>query len=79
MAHALVGRGGKAFELAGPQLRPMSRQHQSGGAILVKSVRPENTDPIPLRSVPPKMGTIMIRLAGLLVVAAIVLALIWSR
>jgi hypothetical protein len=45
----------------------------------VKSVRPENTDPIPLRSVPPRMGTIMIRLAGLLVVVAIVLALIWSR
>jgi hypothetical protein len=79
MGDALVGHGGKAFELAGTQLRPISRHHLSGGAILVKSVRPENTDPIPLRNVPPRMGTIMIRLAGLLVVAAIVLALIWSR
>jgi hypothetical protein len=45
----------------------------------MKSVRPENTDPIPLRSAPPAMGTIMIRFVGLLAVAVAVLALIWSR
>jgi hypothetical protein len=33
----------------------------------------------PLRSVPPRMGTIMIRFVGLLAVAVVVLALIWSR
>ena len=45
----------------------------------MKSVRPDNTDPIPLQNVPPRMGTIMIRFVGLLVVAVVVLALIWSR
>ena len=45
----------------------------------MRSVRPDNTDPIPLRSVPPRMGTIMIRFVGLLTVAVVVLVLIWSR
>ena len=47
--------------------------------MFMKSVRPDNTDPIPLRAEPPRMGTIMIRFVGLLVVAVVVLALIWSR
>jgi hypothetical protein len=50
-----------------------------GGYIFMKSVRPDNTNPIPLRSAPPRMGTLMIRFVGLLVVAVGVLALIWSR
>ena len=45
----------------------------------MKSVRPDNTNPIPLRTAPPRMGTIMIRFVGLLTVAVVVLALIWSR
>jgi hypothetical protein len=45
----------------------------------MKSIRPDNTDPIPLRTSSPKMGTIMLRFVGLLVVAIVVLALIWSR
>ena len=49
------------------------------GLRLMKSVRPDNTDPMPLRTDPPRMGTIMIRFVGLLVVAVVVLALIWSR
>jgi hypothetical protein len=49
------------------------------GTMLMKSVRPDNPDPIPLRDEPPRMGTIMIRFVGLLVVAVVVLALIWSR
>jgi hypothetical protein len=49
------------------------------GQISMKSVRPDNPDPIPLRSEPPRMGTIMIRFVGLLVVAVVVLALVWSR
>ena len=47
--------------------------------VFMESVRPDNTDPIPLRSSPPRMGTIMIRFVGLLLVAVVVLALIWSR
>jgi hypothetical protein len=49
------------------------------GIIFMKSVRPDNPDPIPLRSEPPRMGTIMIRFVGLLVAAVVALALVWSR
>jgi hypothetical protein len=45
----------------------------------MKSIRPNNTDPIPLRSSPPGMGIIMIRFVGLLFVAVVALALAWSR
>ena len=34
----------------------------------MQSIRPDNTDPIPLRNSPPGMGTIMIRFVGLLVI-----------
>jgi hypothetical protein len=45
----------------------------------MQSIRPDNTDPIPLRSSPHRMGTIMIRFVGLLFVAVALLALAWSR
>jgi len=45
----------------------------------MKTVRPNNPDPMPLRSSPHGMGTIMIRFVGLLVLAVVVLALVWSR
>ena len=43
----------------------------------MKSVRPDTTDPIPLRNAPPRMGTIMIRFVALLVLTVAVLALAW--
>jgi hypothetical protein len=43
----------------------------------MKSIRPDTSDPIPLRPSPHRMGTIMIRFAGLLILAVIVLALAW--
>jgi hypothetical protein len=43
------------------------------------SIRPDNTDPIPLRSSPHGMGTITIRFAGWLFLAVMILALAWSR
>ena len=43
------------------------------------SVRPDNTNPIPLRRSQQSMGSIMIRFVGLLLVAVVVLALIWNR
>jgi len=49
----------------------------SGGYICMTTVRPDNTDPIPLRASPHRMGTILIRFVGLLVVAVVVLALAW--
>ena len=45
----------------------------------MKTVRPDNSDPIPLQPPPHNMGTIMIRFVGLLFAAVVVLALIWSR
>jgi hypothetical protein len=43
------------------------------------SIRPDNTDPIPLRASPHRMGTIMIRFVGLLFLVVAVLALLYSR
>jgi hypothetical protein len=51
----------------------------SWGQAIVKTVRPNTTDPIPLRTSPPKIGTIMVRFVVLLVVAVGLLALAWSR
>jgi hypothetical protein len=45
----------------------------------METIRPENTDPIPLRNSPPPVGTIMMRFIGLLIVVIAILALIWSR
>ena len=45
----------------------------------METIRPDNTDPIPLRTSPHRMGTLMIRFVGLLFVAVVILALAWSR
>lgn len=45
----------------------------------MQSVRPDNTDPIPLRNSPHSMGTIMLRFVGLLTLATVAMALLWSR
>ena len=45
----------------------------------MESIRPDNTDPIPLRTSPHSMGTLTIRFVGLLIAAIAVMALIWSR
>jgi hypothetical protein len=45
----------------------------------MKTVRPDNTGPVPVRTEPHRMGTIVIRFVGLLVSAVVVLALIYSR
>jgi len=45
----------------------------------MKTIRPSNADPIPLRNTAPPIGTVMIRFAGLLVLAAIVLAVAYLR
>jgi hypothetical protein len=50
-----------------------------GGNILMKSVQPDGANPIPLRSSPPRISTILIRFVGLLFLAVVVLALAWSR
>jgi len=45
----------------------------------MESVRPDNTDPIPLRRSPQSMGRIMIRFVGLLLIFVVVMGLLWSR
>jgi hypothetical protein len=50
-----------------------------GEIIAMQSVRPDNTDPIPLRQSSQGVGTIMLRFVGLLAAAVVVMALIWSR
>ena len=45
----------------------------------MQTIRPDNTDPIPLRNSPPRMGTIMLRFVGLLAIAIAALAFAWSR
>jgi hypothetical protein len=45
----------------------------------MESIRPNNSDPIPLKPAPTQFGTIMLRFAGLLAIAVAVLALVYSR
>jgi hypothetical protein len=45
----------------------------------MESVRPDDTNPIPMQRSQQSMGSIMIRFVGLLLVAVVILALIWSR
>ncbi|WP_197082685.1 MULTISPECIES: hypothetical protein [unclassified Bradyrhizobium] len=45
----------------------------------MQSVRPDNTDPIPLRQSQQSVGTIMIRFVGLLLAVTVVMVLIWNR
>jgi hypothetical protein len=55
---------------------------RSGGffpGMFMKTIRPDNTDPIPLRQSPHRVGTIMLRFGGLLLLAIVVLVLVWSR
>jgi hypothetical protein len=43
----------------------------------MKTIRPDNADPIPLRDSPPRVGIILIRFIALLVLTVVVLALAW--
>ena len=45
----------------------------------MESIRPETTDPIPLRPTPPQFGRIIVRFVALLVVAIAILAFVYSR
>ena len=45
----------------------------------MESIRPENTDPIPVRRQPQQIGSIIIRFVGLLLIAIVVLAIVWLR
>ncbi|MFL6809179.1 MAG: hypothetical protein ACJ8FD_09230 [Bradyrhizobium canariense] len=42
------------------------------------SIRPDTTEPMPLRRVPVGVGTLIVRFVALLVLAVLVMTLIWS-
>jgi hypothetical protein len=65
------------FELAASGLRPRAGIIMRRGQVSMKTIRPDNTDPIPLRVSSHRMGTIMIRFVGLLLLAVVVMALAW--
>jgi hypothetical protein len=67
------------FALRAPRNDHHAAQICLARQIFVTSIRPDNSDRIPLRPSPPGMGTLVIRFVGLLVVAVVVLALAWSR
>jgi hypothetical protein len=52
---------------------------KSGGHIFMPSIQPDNTDPMPLRASPHRIGTLMMRFVGLLFLTVAVLALLYSR
>jgi hypothetical protein len=88
---SLTERGGFAsgkrlkaplLNLRGPgrdQVQVPLRGGKLQGLTCMESVRPDNSDPIPLRRRPHNMANIMIRFVGLLLAAVVALALIWSR
>ncbi|MET0719555.1 MAG: hypothetical protein ABWY64_01755 [Tardiphaga sp.] len=45
----------------------------------MKTIRPNTTEPIPTRTSSPRMGTIIIRFVGLLLVIVALLVWAWSR
>jgi hypothetical protein len=67
------------LNLPGPRRDQQQAPSPGQGHIFMQSIRPDNTDPIPLRNSPHRVGTIMIRFVGLLVIAIVALALAWSR
>jgi hypothetical protein len=72
----------EGFELpASPRrLTPSALAIAAGlGGNFMESIRPDTTDPIPLRPAPNQFGTIMLRFVGLLAVAIAILAFVYSR
>ena len=63
----------------GDQERGRRRRAFSFGTYQMESIRPGNTDPIPVQASQHRVGTILIRFVGILVAAIAVMALLWSR
>jgi hypothetical protein len=68
-----------AFRAACDQGQAPALGRGSRGSCCMESIRPENTDPIPVRTQPPQMGSIIIRFVGLLLIAIVALAIVWLR
>ena len=50
-----------------------------GTDAVVKSIRPEGAEPIPVRAGTHRMGTIIVRFIAILVLVIVVLMLVWYR
>jgi hypothetical protein len=61
------------------QQQAAKQGRKSGETIFMASIQPDNSDPIPLRASPHRMGTLMLRFVGLLFLTVAVLALLYSR
>jgi hypothetical protein len=70
------------LSLPGPG-RDQGRHHPTAALSqdyrFMKTIRPDNAEPIPLRHSPPRVGTILIRFVGLLTLAVVIMTLAWSR
>jgi hypothetical protein len=51
----------------------------AGDQSSMESIRPDTTDPIPLRTSPHRVGALMIRFVGLLFLAVAAMALVYLR
>jgi hypothetical protein len=49
------------------------------GHYPMESIRPNNTDPIPVQASQHHVGTILLRFIGILIATIAVMALLWSR
>jgi hypothetical protein len=73
----LFQRGRLGFDRDESQIPPRARKFW--GEISMNSIRPDTTDPLPLRTSPHGVGTLMLRFVGLLFVAVTFMALVWNR
>jgi hypothetical protein len=70
------------IELGGRSERPTAGPPRVGVQFWdssMESIRPNNSDPIPVQASQHHVGTILIRFVGILVAAIAVMALLWSR
>ena len=51
----------------------------ASGDLSMESIRPDTPDPIPLRPTPHRVGALMIRFVGLLLLAVVAMALVYLR
>jgi hypothetical protein len=59
--------------------RPLRASRRIPGDIFMPTIQPDNSDPMPLRTSPHRVGTLMMRFVGLLFLTVAVLALLYSR
>jgi len=58
---------------------PGRDQGQATGDLSMESIRPGNSEPIPVQAAQHHVGTILVRFVGILVAIVVVMALRWSH